>query len=189
MARPITDFSYEPADRGAGSLWIWFVVLGAAMIVLGVLAFLNLPTATAASVYMMGIFMLIGAVAQVVHAFEIRHWAGFVILLLSSILFGVAGYLAFANPSLAAQAMTLVLALAWIASGIMRTWWSFLLRALPGWGWLTFSGIVTALAGAVFLGGWPANSAWLLGVALSVDLVFQGVSAISFGTALKGRAK
>jgi uncharacterized membrane protein HdeD (DUF308 family) len=47
------------------------------------------------------------------------------------------------------------------------------------------SGVVSVLAGVVFVLGWPVNSLWLLGMVLAIDLTFQGVCAIAFGLALK----
>ena len=43
----------------------------------------------------------------------------------------------------------------------------------------------TALAGIVFLIGWPVNSLWLLGLFLAFDLAMQGWSLIFFGLALR----
>jgi uncharacterized membrane protein HdeD (DUF308 family) len=44
---------------------------------------------------------------------------------------------------------------------------------------------VTALAGVVFLLGWPVNSLWLLGLFLAFDLAMQGWALIAFGLALR----
>jgi uncharacterized membrane protein HdeD (DUF308 family) len=172
--------------RVIGSVWGWFVALGVVLMGLGALAFNNLPAATAATVYAVGILMLIGAVAQVGIAFRVRGGSGFGLMLLSALLYGVAGVVAIANPALAAKALTLLLAFGLIFSGVMRIWWSTVMRFLPGWGWITASGIVSVLAGMVFIAGWPANSLWFLGLVLAVDLTFQGASAIGWGIGLKG---
>jgi uncharacterized membrane protein HdeD (DUF308 family) len=67
----------------------------------------------------------------------------------------------------------------------MRIWSSFQLRPHSGWGWIAASGFVTLLAGIVFVLGWPINTLWLLGMMLAIDLIFQGVSTIALGFALK----
>lgn len=167
------------------SRWGWFVALGVILCVLGFIAFGNLAVATAASVFFVGALMLVGAVAQIIHAFRVKRWGGFFFWLLSGLLYGAAGVLVFYNPALAAATLTLLLAIALVASGILRVWWSFRLRPETGWGWILASGIITALAGVVFALGWPVNSLWLLGMFLAIDLTFQGVAAIAFGMALK----
>jgi uncharacterized membrane protein HdeD (DUF308 family) len=87
---------------------------------------------------------------------------------------------------LAAATLTLLLAIALILSGILRIWWSFQLKPEVGWGWVLASGIITLLAGIIFVLGWPVNSLWLLGMVLAIDLTFQGIAAIAFGLTLKG---
>lgn len=167
------------------SKWGWFVALGVVLLVLGILALGNLLVATLASVFFVGIMMILGAVAQVIHAFRMKGWEGFFYWLLGGLLYGAAGVIAFIDPALAAVALTLLLAVALIASGILRIWTGGRLRPAPGWGWVVASGVVSTLAGIVFALGWPVNSLWLLGLVLAIDLTFQGVSAIVIGLTLK----
>jgi len=181
----LTRIDINVAKAETRSKWGWFVALGVVLILLGALAFFNLPAATTASVYAVGIFMLIGAVAQLVTAFPVRSWSGFALLLLSGSLYAAAGIVAIANPALAANALTLLLAFALMFSGVMRAWWSVVLRPLPGWAWITISGIVSVLAGVAFIAWWPADSVWLLGMVLAFDLTFQGATTIALGVALK----
>jgi uncharacterized membrane protein HdeD (DUF308 family) len=183
-----SDFAM-PAMREIGSSWGWFVALGVLFIVLGVTAFANLPAATTASVYAVGMLMLIAAISQLAGAFFARSWSGFVLPLLSALLYGVAGTIVIANPMLAAWLLTLLAGVSLITSGATRIWWSLVLRELPGWGWITASGAVTLVTGIVFVAGWPADTAYLLGLILAVDLTFQGAMAIGCGFALKGLVK
>jgi len=41
------------------------------------------------------------------------------------------------------------------------------------------------IAGIVFIAGWSADTVWLLGMVLAVDLTFQGAMAIAFGLTLR----
>jgi uncharacterized membrane protein HdeD (DUF308 family) len=177
------------AGREIGSGWGWFVALGVALIVLGGLAFANLPTATAVSVYTIGILMLIGSAGQLAASFFARTAGNFWMLLLSAVLYGVAGGVTVANPTLAATALTVLLGCSLLVSGGSRIWFSFALSPLPGWGWITASGIVTALAGVVILAGWPSDTPYLLGMVLAFDLCFQGGMTIGWGFALKELTK
>jgi uncharacterized membrane protein HdeD (DUF308 family) len=63
-------------DAGVGSGWGWFVTLGVALLVLGVLAFGNLLAATSASVLFVGAMMIVGAVAQLIRAFQVKGCGG-----------------------------------------------------------------------------------------------------------------
>lgn len=181
------DFDLDLLNTEIRPRWGWFVALGVALLILAFLAFGNLIAATIVSVFIVGVLMTIGAVAQVVHAFRVQRWGGFFFWLFGGLLYGVAGILTLYNPLLAAAVLTLVLAISLIAAGILRTWASLRMRPLRGWGWITASGIITMLAGVVFALNWPANTLILLGIVLAVDLTFQGIAAIAFGMALKAR--
>lgn len=171
------------ADRPPA--WGWFVALGAALIILGGLAFANLNVATIVSVLYVGLIIAAGGVAQVVHAFRERSWSGFVFWLLAGLLYGLAGVLVWLNPLFGAVALTLILAASLMGSGMLRVWLGIKLRPLSGWGWVIVSGAVTISCGLVFLIGWPVNSLWLLGVFLAIDLLVQGVTALAFGLMLR----
>lgn len=165
--------------------WGWFVALGVGLLLLASFAFINVIAATMASVVTIGVLMIIGAVGQIVHAFQVKRWGGFFAWLLAGLLYGVAGIMVFKNPVLAAATLTLLLACALIASGIMRLVLSIRLRKREGWGWMLVSGVITILAGMIFVAGWPVNTLWLLGTVLAIDLAFQGATSIAFGLALK----
>lgn len=185
----LTGFHLPSGSPGArhamGSQWKWLVLLGVLLVALGAIAFMYLPQATEVSVYLVGICMLIGAAAQLALAVAIGRAGNHMSLVLSGILYGVAGALAIANPAMAAQALTLWLAFMLIFSGATRFWWSIVLRGVDGRGWMTASGIVSVIAGVVFIAGWPANAVWLPGMVLSIDLVWQGATAIGFGLTLR----
>jgi uncharacterized membrane protein HdeD (DUF308 family) len=178
-------FDADALERETGFGWGWFIVLGAALVVLGALAFLNLPPAGAVSVYAVGVVMVIGAFAQLGTTLLVPRWTGIGLLVLSAILYGAAGIFAIVNPKLAATALTLLLAFALIFSGITRIRLTSVMPPLNGWGWIAASGLVSVLAGLVFIHFLFTNSVWLLGMALAVDLTFQGAMVFAFGVALR----
>ena len=58
---------------------------------------------------------------------------------------------------------------------------------MPGWVWVAASGLVSVLAGLMFFHFLFINTVWLLlGIALAVDLTFQGAMVIAFGVVLQG---
>lgn len=180
-----TGFGMLPMSSEVRAKWGWFVSLGVALLIVGILALGNLLIATVASVLFVGIMMIVGAAAYILHSFQVKRWSGFFFWLFSGVLYLVAGIITFNNPALAAATFTLLLAIVLMASGILRIWTSVQLRPQSGWGWVTVSGVITLIAGIVFLLGWPVNSMWLLGLVLAIDLIFQGITAIAFGLALR----
>ena len=180
------DYAGHPArDEDPASGWGWFVALGALFLLFSLLAFGNLLVATVATVYFVGLLMLIGAVGQLVQALRMRRWGSFLLWLLAGILYGIAGMLALTNPVLGAAALTLLLAISLIVSGFFRLWWGATLRGMPGRGWIIASGVVGVIAGIVFYLSWPENTPFLLGIVLAVELGLQGILLIAFGLGIR----
>jgi uncharacterized membrane protein HdeD (DUF308 family) len=165
--------------------WGWFVGLGVVFIGLGAIAVSNLFMGTIATVYYVGALIAVAGVIQIIQSFRVTTWGGFLLWLLSGVLYAAAGVMIVMNPLLASFALTLLLALLTAASGVSRLWLGFQTRSEHGWGWIAASGLVTTIAGLIFLLGWPVNSLWLLGLLLSIDLIFQGCALIGLGLRLR----
>jgi uncharacterized membrane protein HdeD (DUF308 family) len=187
-----SDFG-RPTNLGQGvealrAKWGWIVALGIIYLLVGVLALYSVVTATVASVFVVGIMMLIAGVAEVVNAFQLKSWGKFFLWVILGVLYIVAGFVTFENPLLVAALLTLVLGAALVASGIMRIILAFNMKEGTQWIAVVFSGIVTLLLGVIILAHWPVSSLYILGLFLGIDLVFAGVGWIGFGISLKGLA-
>lgn len=165
--------------------WGWFLALGILLLIFGFLALANLFVATVASVFYIGMMMLVGGIAYLVHAFQVKGWDHILFWAASGILYTIAGLLAFWNPALTAVIVTFFMAVALIVAGVFRTWVGFRLRPMRGSGWVIFGGVITALAGLVIALGWPVNSLWILGLFLAIDLTMQGWALIAVALAAK----
>jgi uncharacterized membrane protein HdeD (DUF308 family) len=174
----------EPLRARSG----WVIALGVVYVIAGLIALGSVMMATVASVFIVGIMMLIAGVAQVINAFQIKSWGRFIFWLLLGALYIVAGFVTFENPILAAVLLTLVLAITLIASGIIRLVLAFSMRQAAPWVWVALSGLVTLLLGLVILAHWPVSSLYTLGIFLGVDLVFAGAGWIGIGMGLRARA-
>lgn len=164
---------------------VWFIVLGVLLLAMGAYALFNLFAATIASVFFVGVLMIIGGVARIVHAFQVETKTSLAFWLLSGLLYAVAGGMVLANPLLGAAIFTLLLAASLIASGVVMIVASFSSKAAQGRWWILLSGVLTAVTGLVLASGWPLSGVWALGMILAVDLTFQGWALIAFGLALK----
>ena len=141
--------------------------------------------ATVASVWVVGIMMIIAGVAEVINAFQVKTWGKFILWLALGILYIVAGFIAFENPLLTAVWLTLFLGAALVASGIVRIYLAFNMKAGSPWVWVVVSGIITLLLGGIILIHWPVSAVYTLGIFLGIDLVFAGASWIGLGFAMK----
>ncbi|MBG0511434.1 HdeD family acid-resistance protein [Agrobacterium sp. MOPV5] len=165
--------------------WGWLLALGLVLLAFGIIALGNLLVATVASVFYVGVMMLMGGVLQLFHAFQVKGWESVLFWTLSGLLYAIAGVIAFQNPDLTAAVLTLLMAISLIVAGIFRLVVGFRLKPATGWGWVATAGAVTALAGLVIAAGWPVNSLWVLGLFLAIDLIMQGFATIALAMAMR----
>ena len=182
----------QPAGFAAGveplrAKWGWIVALGVIYVIVGMIALGSVVAATAASVFVVGIMMIIAGAAEVVNAFQIKTWGKFLFWVGLGVLYIVAGFVAFENPLLTAVVLTFLLGAALIASGIMRIILAFSMKEGTLWIWVALSGVVTLLVGLIILAKWPVSSLFVLGLFLGIDLVFAGASWIGIGLGLRKR--
>ena len=163
--------------------WGWFVVLGIALIILGVVCILGDMTATKVSVLALGWLLMIGAVGALVQSFRTREWSGFFLYFLTALLRGVAGYLLLRYPTVGELSVTILLASLFVVGGIFRAVGAGTLR-FPSWGWMVLSGIVSVALGVMLIYALPAASLWFIGFLVGVDFVFDGTSLIALGMAV-----
>jgi uncharacterized membrane protein HdeD (DUF308 family) len=167
--------------------WGWIVALGVVYFVVGLIALGSVVIATAASVLVVGVMMVIAGVAEVINAFQVKSWGKFLLWLLLGVLYIVAGIIAFTNPLLAAVVLTLLLGATLVACGIVRIVLAFGMQGGTPWIWVGLSGVITLLLGLLILARWPVSSLYVLGIFLGVDLVLAGASWIAIGLGLRQR--
>jgi uncharacterized membrane protein HdeD (DUF308 family) len=164
--------------------WGWIVALGVVYLLAGLVALGSVVMATVASVFLVGVMMIIAGVAEVFSAFQVKSWGKFLLWALLGVLYIVAGFVTFENPLLAAALLTLILGASLMASGVMRIILGFGMKRQSPWIWVVLSGVITLLLGLLILAHWPVSSLYILGVFLGIDLVIAGAAWIGLGFGL-----
>jgi len=175
--------------RQLGSRWGHFLALGIMLIVLGTLAIMYSAFATLATVEVLGIILVAGGLVETLTSFWAGGWRGFFVQLILGILYAVAGTIMIRHPVAAASAITLVLAVCYIAGGLMRLAFAVTHRTVGG-GWILLNGVITFALGLMIWSQWPWDSLWVVGLFLGIDLVFLGWSWVMLGAAVRpGRSQ
>jgi uncharacterized membrane protein HdeD (DUF308 family) len=167
--------------------WGWILALGVVYTVAGFIALGSVVMATAASVLIVGVMMIVAGVAEIISAFQCKGWGRFLIWALLGVLYIVAGFVTFENPLLAAVVLTLLLGASLVASGIVRIILAFSMKREQPWMWVLFSSIITLLLGFLILARWPVSSVYVLGMFLGIDLIFAGAGWVGLALALRRR--
>jgi uncharacterized membrane protein HdeD (DUF308 family) len=167
--------------------WGWVVALGAVFVICGLIALGSVVMATIASVWVVGIMMMVSGVVEIISAFSVKTWGRFLLWVVLGALYIVAGLLTFENPLLAAGILTLMLGIFLVLSGFLRIFLAMQMKEGTPWGWVVLSGVITVLLGGMIIAQWPYSSVYVLGIFLGIDLLFAGFGWISMGLALKNR--
>jgi uncharacterized membrane protein HdeD (DUF308 family) len=165
--------------------WGWLLAFGILMIILGVFAIGAPVVATIAVQFALGWILVIGGVAEGIHAFMAQGWRGFLFELLSAILYLVVGVLLLVNPVGGAWALTVVLAVFLNVEGNHKNVKALRARDHGGWGWLLASGILSLVLGFLIWAEWPASGLWIIGLLVGIQLLFTGWSLVMLALAAR----
>jgi len=168
--------------------WGWILALGILLIILGTIGLYMTLFLTLASVFSFGILLLIGGVAQFVHAFKARGWKSIALSLFIAVLYILSGVMVIANPVAASGILTLMLAGAIIGIGIFRIAMGFQLRGFKNWIWPLLSGIIAILMGAVITLQWPISGSWVLGLFVAIEMIMNGWATVAIAATVKNVA-
>ena len=169
---------------GLGRNWLWFVLLGVALAVVGFIAVCAPWIASLATAVAIGALLLVGGVAEIIGSFWSRGWSGFFLHLLSGVLSFVVGILFLGAPVDALLALTLLLACLFMVGGVFKILAALSYR-FEGWGWPLVSGVIDLVLGVLIWLEWPASALWVLGLFLGISFVFRGFNWIGLGLTLR----
>jgi uncharacterized membrane protein HdeD (DUF308 family) len=180
-----TNGSLTPSLRDH---WVFFLVEGIILVVLGFLAILIPPIATLGVEILFGWLFFISGIVGLFTTFQMRQAPGFGWSLVSAILGIVAGLVLLLWPLGGILSLTFILIAFFVIEGVASIMFALEhRRELSGrWGWMLASGIVDLFLAAIILLGLPGTAAWALGLLVGINLVFGGSALIAM--ALHARA-
>lgn len=160
--------------------WIWLLILGIALMVLGTIALVTAVPFTVASVLLFGVLLVTGGLLHAFQAFGARDWTGVAVHLVLGLLYLVVGGVLMANPIGGAVSLTLVLGIFLLAAGIFRAVLALQMRPARNWGWLLLSGVIALVLGLVILAGWPGTGLWVIGLFVGIEFLVSGWGLVMF---------
>jgi uncharacterized membrane protein HdeD (DUF308 family) len=180
--RMMTPMSLSESVR---TNWGWMLALGILFIVGGVFAFASPFLASLVVTTIVAFVIIVAGVAQIVQAWRMKSWGGFIWQLIIGIILVVGGIAIYANPVAGTVTLTLFAAAMFLAKGVFQIVLGFQLRPHDGWGWIVASGVIAALVGVLIYAQWPMSSLYALGTLAGISLAFTGWSYVMI--ALAGR--
>ena len=152
--------------------------MGVLTAILGVFLIIY-PMATATiTTLLLGWVLIFVAIAQIVFALHSQTVGKFFLKVLLAVIYGIAGVALAFFPTAGVAALTVLLGSLLCVFGVVAIVGAFQMRAVDGWGWFLFDGIVTLLLGILILARWPSSSLWAIGTLVGVAVLMGGISRI-----------
>jgi uncharacterized membrane protein HdeD (DUF308 family) len=148
------------------------------LILLGMAAIL-LPEAVGIAVSILILWVIVfSGIAHLVHAWDARGSRVFLWQLLVGMLYMAGGLYLLLHPGYGMAYLTLFIACMFIFEALLLLTAFFWLRPMRESYWLALDGVLTLLIGIVIASGWPANSVWVLGVLVGINLLSSGFARL-----------
>ncbi|MFG3189955.1 HdeD family acid-resistance protein [Streptomyces omiyaensis] len=186
MTEEIRDEGGDPVQELAregkrlGRSFGRLAVLGALLVLGGVVGLVYTGLATLTSMLLFGWLLLLGGGVGLLQAVQSRgtghFWPAAVVAALNI----AAGVVVIRHPEGSAEALTMFAALLFLTGGVFRLVGSVVVRG-PQFGWTLFQGAFGLLLGLLVLFDWPESSRYVLGCFFSLALLFDGLGLIAIG--------
>jgi len=164
--------------------WGWYLALGILLILLGFMAIGSPFIAGLAIVTVLGCFLIVGGIIQIVASFGTRGWGAFFLNLLLGVLYFVVGLLMLERTEEALLVGTLFIAVGLLIGGIFRIIAS-VSNQFPGWGWVLAGGVIDLILGILIWRQWPVSGLWVIGLFLGISLLFTGSTWVALALSIK----
>jgi len=182
MTEGIVTSWVKDAKKNAG----WLIALGVLGIAVGFMAIVSPMVAGTSVAVMVGVFMLVAGVSQLVGSLKAGSFGSGSMGFFSGLLTSLAGLLMFFQPLIGLGVLAIILGIYFFSNGISEIVLAFRVRPEEGWVWILISGVLSILLGFFIFRQWPISGAWAIGTLVGIHLLFRGVSLVAIGVAARG---
>jgi uncharacterized membrane protein HdeD (DUF308 family) len=169
-----------------GKSWKLLLTAGIISTVLGAIAIIVPRLASVTITYLVGILLLIGAVAFVAEAISRGSTGHRIWSALLAVLYVFAGVWLIINPVSGTITLTWILAIFFLLIGVLRLIAGIASRGkVPNAGWTIVNGVLSIVIAVLVIGDLPSSAAWAIGLLVGIQLLFDGIALIA--TAMAGK--
>ncbi len=158
---------------------LWLIV-GIISIIGGVFALFNPFSATLAAEQLAGWFFLFVGVLQMFAIARAHSNGGKILAAVGGLIGILLGIELLREPLKGILTLTIVVAILFLLTGIIRTAIAFGLRRTAAFFPILLSGIISIVLAIMIFSGYPESAAFILGVLLAVELISNGISLIMY---------
>lgn len=163
----------------------WFLALGIIYVIMGFIIVGMPAAATLALEFLLGFVLIVGGIIAVAGSFFAGDWKRSLLVVLSGILYVIVGVLLLKNPVAGVLTLTLLLAAFLLVEGFFKIIHAYQMRPSPNWVWLLVSGAASVILGIMIWAGFPATSAFIIGLLVGISFLMNGITMVMVSFALK----
>ena len=158
---------------------LWMVV-GVISILGGIFAFFNPLSASFAAEQLAGFIFLLVGVLQFIALFQAYSTTGKVLAAIGGAFGILIGIELLQNPLQGILTLTMVIAILFMATGVVRVIVAFGLRRTVAFVPILISGLISIALAIMIFTSYPQSATYILGVLLAVELISNGISLIMY---------
>jgi uncharacterized membrane protein HdeD (DUF308 family) len=172
--------SLDPEVReGLARTWRALQGIGIVAIVVGIIAILIPAVFAVGTSIFIGIIFVVASAFLTAMAITAHGVGSFLARAAWAFLTFVVGLWLILEPHNGSVALTLVLGIYFLLTGLLRITVAFIGRGTPNAGWLGISGACGVIIGILVLVKFPSSADWAIGLLVGIDLIFLGWTLIS----------
>lgn len=156
-------------------IWFW---VGIVMMVLGAGALIMPMVSSLIIGILIGWLLFVSGVVAVASAWSFRGTGLFAWQLAAGLVPLVAGALLIVFPAQGLIALTVLVGIVFVLTGLAQSSFAVWMRPAPGWGWMLASAMVSIGLGVFIFTTLPAASAVILGLLFGIDFLSTGLALV-----------
>ena len=186
---PVPSPIGQPAGPAWGAPGGSSYLLGGILFLLGLLGLLLADVFHVASIVGFGVLLVAGGLTEVFQAFGARRGGDrFFVAFLSGLLSMAVGVVLVSRPAVGVTGTGLLVGAWLLVTGIFRGV-TALRERYRGWGFDLAYGLLSVLLGAWVTETLPSSAMWLLGTAISIELMVRAVAIMGSSVAARPRQR
>jgi uncharacterized membrane protein HdeD (DUF308 family) len=184
----LSSITLTPADRRTAAPW--FIVEGALLVVLGVVAAVLPGIAGVAASAVFGWILIMSGLFGLVSLMAARRHAHLAWSIVSALVALAIGALIVWSPLVGAVTLALFIAIYLLLDGValIGLAWDQRKRGGGRWPWVMISGVVDVLLAVLIAALGPLSDTVLLGYVIALDLIVGGIALAGLGLAARRAA-
>ena len=163
--------------------WLIPLALGILMLILGLVLLFNIRAGIDVLRWLVVITLIFAAVeAFATASLRPKPWVGWLV----GLAYVVGAIMSIAWPGLTLLVLVIIVGASFLVGGILQAIMAWRTRNVAkGWGWSLAFGLLSAVAGLVFLFGSPILSLVVLAILLAIYVIVTGVTLIALALAVR----